>query len=214
LTAAETVLLAITIFVFILGTLFNLAEPATSVTESGQLDELLLALPLLPLVLALVLRRRTQAWRQQEARYHTLVEQLPAVVYVLAADEQATRLYFSSYSTTLTGYTPEEALAQADHWRDWIHLADRKRVLALDAETNATGAPFRAEYRHLRKDGSYVWVLDECVPVRDATGTVIAWQGVVLDITTRVEAEEARTRLAAIVDSAEDALSVAVSRPL
>lgn len=206
LTAAETVLLACTVAIFALGTALNLAESISTAVEPWQLDELLLSLPLLTLVLALVLHRRTSAWRQQESRYRTLVEQLPAVIYILAADERATRLYFSPYLTRLTGYTPAEALAQGDHWLDWVHPEDRQRVVDLDAETSATGAVFRAEYRHLRKDGTYIWVLDECVPVRDDGGAIIVWQGVVLDITSRVESEEVQARLAAIVDSAEDAI--------
>jgi PAS domain S-box-containing protein len=36
-----------------------------------------------------------------------------------------------------------------------------------------------------------MWVHDECVPVRDDTGQIIAWQGVLLDITPRVEAQAA-----------------------
>ncbi|MEZ4565053.1 MAG: PAS domain S-box protein [Thermomicrobiales bacterium] len=149
-------------------------------------------------------RRLTEELRASEARYRTLVEQVPAVIYTLDADEQATRRYFSPYLTDLTGYTPEEALARPEYWLHWVHPADHDRVAALDAADDRL--PFRAEYRHRRKDGSYVWVLDECVPVRNDAGVITSWQGIMLDITPRVEAEEARARLAAIVDSADDAI--------
>ena len=66
--------------------------------------------------------------------------------------------------------------------------------------------PFRTEYRQARKDGSYVWVLDEGIPVFDAAGTIVNWHGVLLDISERVQAEEERARLAAIVESAEDGI--------
>jgi PAS domain S-box-containing protein len=150
-------------------------------------------------------RTLTEELQASEARYRALVEQVPAVIYILGAEEPATRRYFSPFLIELTGYTPEEALAQTGNWLDWVHPEDRTRVEALEVAT-AAGEPFRAEYRHLRKDGSYVWVLDECVPVRDATGALTAWQGILLDISPLVEAEEARARLAAIVDSAEDAI--------
>jgi PAS domain S-box-containing protein len=149
--------------------------------------------------------RLTEELQASEARYRALVEQIPAVIYILDADAQATRRYFSPYLTELTGYTPEEALTQQEFWLAWVHPDDRARVAALDAAT-APGEPFRAEYRHQRKDGSYVWVLDECVPIFDDAGRLSSWQGIMLDITPRVEAEEAQARLAAIVNSAEDAI--------
>jgi PAS domain S-box-containing protein len=61
-------------------------------------------------------RRLTEELRASEARYRSLVEQVPAVIYNLAADEQATRLYFSPYLAELTGYTPEEALSLSTKW--------------------------------------------------------------------------------------------------
>jgi PAS domain S-box-containing protein len=148
----------------------------------------------------------TDDLQASEARYRALVEQVPVVIYLLAADEHATRLYFSPHLTELTGYTPEEALAQQDKWLEWVHPDDRARVEALDVESTAEGRPYRAEYRHRRKDGSYVWVLDECLPIRDENGVQIGWQGILLDITPRKEAEEVKARLAALVDSAEDAI--------
>ncbi len=147
----------------------------------------------------------TEELRESETRYRALVEQVPAVIYNLAPDEQATRRYFSPFVTDLTGFTPEEVLARTDHWLACVHPADRARIEAL-TDASEADEPFRAEYRHLRKDGSYVWVLDEAVPVRDGAGDMTGWQGVMLDITPRIEAEEMRARLAAIVDSAEDAI--------
>ncbi|MDQ2651647.1 MAG: PAS domain S-box protein [Chloroflexota bacterium] len=149
--------------------------------------------------------RLTEELRASEARYRALLEQVPAVIYTLAADEQATRHYFSPYVAELTGFTPEEVVARTEYWLAWVHPADRARVAALESSTEA-GGNFRAEYRLLRKDGSYVWVRDECVPVRDDKGVITDWQGVMLDISPRVEAEDARSRLAAIIDSAEDAI--------
>ncbi len=134
-------------------------------------------------------RRLNEELRASEAKFRTLVEQLPVVVYELAADDRQTPLYYSPFIRHLTGESPEEALAYPSHWLTLVHPEDRARIAAEDARTVASGEPFRAEYRHQRRDGSYVWVRDECVPVRDETGQVVAWQGVMLDMTDRVEAE-------------------------
>ena len=133
-----------------------------------------------------------QRLRASESKYRTLVEQIPAVVYVLAADENQTPLYFSPRIYELTGELPEEVLALKEHWLESVHPDDYERVAAEDTRTSATGEPFQMEYRQLRKDGSYVWVRDECVPVHDETGRVVAWQGVLLDVSARVQLEAAQ----------------------
>jgi PAS domain S-box-containing protein len=153
-------------------------------------------------------RQAEQEVLASEEKYRGLVDHLPAVTYLLAADDAQTAHYFSPRLEALTGFTPEEALARPKgwHWLETIHPDDRARVAAEDARTVVAGEPFRMEYRYIRKDGSFVWVLDECVPVHDAAGQIVAWQGVLLDISDRVRSEEERARLAAIVESAEDGI--------
>jgi PAS domain S-box-containing protein len=130
--------------------------------------------------------------RASESKFRRLVEQIPAVVYLLAADENQTPLYFSPRIQELTGESPDEALALETHWLEQVHPDDYARVAAEDARTSATGEPFQMEYRQVRKDGSYVWVRDECIPVRDESGQVVAWQGVLLDVSARVQLEAAK----------------------
>ena len=53
-----------------------------------------------------------------------------------------------------------------------------------------TGEPFLMEYRYLAKDGSVVWVLDHASLIaRSDAGDPSSFQGVMLDITSRKEAE-------------------------
>ena len=133
-----------------------------------------------------------QQLRASESKYRTLVEQIPAVVYVLAADENQTPLYFSPRIYELTGESPDEALAVKEHWLESVHPDDYARVAAEDERTSASDEPFRMEYRQRRKDGSYVWVRDECVPMHDANGQLVGWQGVLLDVSARVQLEAAQ----------------------
>jgi PAS domain S-box-containing protein len=157
-------------------------------------------------------KRAEEELRASEVRYRTLVEQIPAVVYVLAADENQTPLYFSPRIQELTGETPDEALALKEHWRELVHPDDYARVAAEDQRTSARGDPFQLEYRHRRKDGSYVWIQDECVPLRDEAGEIIAWQGVMLDMSARHRAEDAlrasEARFRALVQNGSDIIVV------
>ena len=106
-----------------------------------------------------------QELRSSEAKYRSLVEHLPAVVYTLANDEQQTTTYFGSQFEALTGVSPEEALEQARRqpWLDFVHPDDRARVMEAERLSESLGTPFRSEHRIARSDGSYVWIRDERV---------------------------------------------------
>ena len=129
--------------------------------------------------------------REAEVRYRSLVENIPAVIYTQQPGEPSVTTYVSPQIETMQGYTPEETLADPEHWTKTLHPEDREWVLAEDERTNRTDERFVAEYRQHAKDGRAVWVRDEAVLVRDDKGTPLYWQGVLLDITERKKAEEA-----------------------
>jgi diguanylate cyclase (GGDEF)-like protein/PAS domain S-box-containing protein len=128
-----------------------------------------------------------------EERYRTLVEQIPAVTYIDPVDSPDTSLYTSPQIERMLGYTPEEWL-ENKLWPRRLHPDDRERVLAADERFEAGGEPFSEEYRLIAKNGSVVWVREEAVAVRDKEGRPLYWQGVILDVTERKEAEEAVRR--------------------
>ena len=130
-------------------------------------------------------KRAEVALRDAEARYRTLVEQIPAVVYTDRASDASRSLYISPRIADLVGYTPEEWLATPDLWQSLLHPEDRARVVSESNRTDASGAPFSQEYRMLARDGGVVWVREESVLVRDAAGAPRFWQGIFIDITER-----------------------------
>ena len=121
--------------------------------------------------------------REAEARYRSLIEQLPVAVYVDAVDDVSTALYLSPQYQQLTGYSPEERLAEPDLWTRMLHPDDRERVLELSSRSNETGEDFDCEYRLVAKDGSVVWVRDHAVMIAGTDGSPAVWQGVLSDIT-------------------------------
>lgn len=140
--------------------------------------------------------RRAQAEvAEAEERYRTLVEQIPAVIYVDEADDVATARYVSPYYETMFGYSPGERLADPELWAKMLHPEDRDRVREESRRSNETGEPFRTEYRMIARDGRVVWVHDEGVLLRDDSGRDLGWQGVLTDITERKWAEEALRRV-------------------
>jgi len=128
--------------------------------------------------------------RAAEARYRTLVEQLPLAIYVNDLDDAATPLYRSPATETITGRAPEEWTANPALLAQIVHPDDRERVLAELAAAAADGAPLSTEYRIVRADGSIVWVLDESAVVHDGEAGRPRRQGYLLDMTAHRSVEE------------------------
>jgi PAS domain S-box-containing protein len=169
-------------------------------------------------------REAEEAGAEARASFQALVEQVPAVVYVDASDDQSTALYMSPRVEALTGYSVEEWLADGGLWTRSLHPDDRERVLTLSRETNRTGEPFRAEYRLRHRNGSYIWVMDEAILIKTEDGRPLHWQGILYDITERRAGEddlrqglererEVADRLRAI-DEMKNAFLAAVSHEL
>jgi PAS domain S-box-containing protein len=92
------------------------------------------------------------------------------------------------------GYTSEEVLADPTLWSRTVHPDDRDRVLAADVESNRDGnGRFSLEYRMISKDGRIVWVEDTSLLVQ-LEGRPPFWQGFLIDITERKQAEEQLAR--------------------
>jgi PAS domain S-box-containing protein len=136
------------------------------------------------------------ARREAEARYRTLVEQLPLITYVDSphSDDEAAD-FVSPQIETILGYTHAEWLSEPTFFIDHLHPDDRERVRSLQAAARETGEPLDIEYRLRAKDGHYVWLWDSYTSVRDATGSPWYSQGFALDVTARKQAEEDREAL-------------------
>jgi PAS domain S-box-containing protein len=116
---------------------------------------------------------------------------LPAAVYLLAVDGGHSLVFISSYIEELAGRTAADMLAQPEPWLSRVHPEDRERVAGAQSRAISAGEPYSFNYRYRRTDGSYLWVWDQCAPVRDRNDRIIAWQGVLLDVSDRVRLAEA-----------------------
>lgn len=135
-------------------------------------------------------KRVEERLRLAEAQYRSLVEQVPAVIYVDRQDACSTNLYTSPQIYPLLGYTPQEFLQDPELWIKILHPQDRAAVIAEHERTNQTGEPFKMEYRLIAKDGRVVWVRDEAVLERSEDGAPLFWRGIWMDITPQKEAEQ------------------------
>jgi diguanylate cyclase (GGDEF)-like protein/PAS domain S-box-containing protein len=134
-------------------------------------------------------KRAEKQLREVEVRYRTLVEQIPAVTYVGALDEERTSIYMSPQVERLTGYAQSEFAANPQLWSTLVHSDDRERVTADAARAAETGEPFVCEYQLIRQGGEVIWVRDEAVVMLGEAGAPRFWQGVMVDVTDRKHAE-------------------------
>jgi two-component system, sensor histidine kinase and response regulator len=124
------------------------------------------------------------------AKYRTLVEQIPAVVYLGEYGEHGDWLYISPQLERVLGYTPEEWLAHPHPMASFTHPDDLPAVREEEERSRASGEPFRAEYRMQAKDGRWLWILDEATPVLDQDDRPFVLQGVMYDISERKRSEQ------------------------
>jgi PAS domain S-box-containing protein len=126
---------------------------------------------------------------ESQARYRSLVEHLPAVVYLDTDEVRPKTMYISPNAEAILGYPAERFLEPNDFWIDTVHPDDLPGVMEAWDESMETGETFDMEYRVLGSDGAEIWVHDRTVLARDDEGNRTHWQGVLVDITDRVRAE-------------------------
>jgi PAS domain S-box-containing protein len=135
-------------------------------------------------------RASMQASKRAEARYRTLVEQIPAVTFMASLEEGENEIYIGPQIESLLGYTQKEWLDDPVLWFHRMHPEDQGRWNAEFARGCAVGGPFRADCRFFARDGRTVWVHGEARVVRDDEGRPLFIQGVAFDITDIKDVEE------------------------
>jgi PAS domain S-box-containing protein len=168
------------------------------VRRSGAIADISLSVALLSgeAGLAVIVRDITAAkeaerrLHEAEARYRTLVEQLPLATYIDSSDALGGSTYLSPQIEQIMGYAPAEWLSDPQLFSKRLHPDDRDRVLGEIRRATAAHEPVLQEYRVIAKDGRTVWLRDSAVSVTDEDGKPLYRQGYVVDVTEQKNAEE------------------------
>ncbi len=131
-----------------------------------------------------------------------VIDTVPAMGWASGPD--GLRIYFNRAWLEFTGRTLKQELG--DGWAEGIHPDDRQRCLDACHSSMSSRQTFEMEYRLRRADGEFRWVLSHGEPRFSDQGIFEGHVGSCLDITERKAAEEMRSRLAAIVESSDDAI--------
>ncbi len=140
-----------------------------------------------------------------EAKYRTLVEQIPAVVFMIYLDRGISEAYVSPQIVPLLGFSQQEWLEDPVRWHERIHPGDRARWNVEAADLFLAGNPLRSVYRVIARDGRVVWFHCEAKMVRRENGQPWFIHGVGFEITELKETEHAlkeeRNFASAILDT-------------
>jgi PAS domain S-box-containing protein len=123
------------------------------------------------------------------ARYQTLVEQIPAVVFMAYLDRGIGEAYVSPQIELMLGFTQEEWLNDPVRWYQQIHPEDKGRWSTEAAQMFLSGEPLRSVYRVIARGGQVIWFHCEAKMVRDENGEPWFIHGVAFDITELKQAE-------------------------
>jgi PAS domain S-box-containing protein len=131
------------------------------------------------------------ALSEVDARYRTLVEQIPAVVFMAFLDKGIGEAYVSPQIEAMLGFTQEEWLNDPVRWYQQIHPEDKERWSVEAADLFISGQPLKSLYRVVARDGHVVWFHCEAKMVRNADGQPWFIHGVAFDISELKAAEAA-----------------------
>jgi len=133
------------------------------------------------------------ALQESELRYRTLVDQLPAIVYIDELSNGASQTKFvSPQMDRMLGYTPDEWIRGGAHsWENSIHPDDRMRVVGEYRRCVETGQGMDCEYRLAARNGHFVWVRDRSTTLTNPDGRPRLIHGIIFDVTAAKQLEDA-----------------------
>jgi two-component system sensor histidine kinase/response regulator len=135
--------------------------------------------------------------RTSEANYRLLADNAADCIFWLGADGRYK--YISPACAGITGYSPEELIADPEIAMRIIHPDDRE-AFRQHLAANHVADEGEIEFRITHKDGSKRWLSHHCQPIYSESGEYLGRTGANRDITARMDAEELLHKLSQAVE--------------
>jgi PAS domain S-box-containing protein len=153
-------------------------------------------------------RAQTQAQlRASEQRYRSLFESVPIGLY--RSTPEGRIVDANDALVQMLGYPSREKLLETPAQALFCDPADRQR---WQAEMDAKDVVSYFVTQLKRYDGTPIWVVDRARAVRDPQGTILYYDGSLVDITEQRRSEEAlrasEARYRALVESSPDGIGI------
>jgi PAS domain S-box-containing protein len=127
--------------------------------------------------------------RQSEAKFRSLVGNIPGAVYRTRIDDWS-HVYLSDMAEEITGYSAADIMSgKVSQSIERVHPDDRALVVKTTLEAIEHRSPYSLEFRIIHRDGSIRWVLEKCMIGQVEGSGEYFFDGVIIDITDRKRAE-------------------------
>lgn len=136
-------------------------------------------------------REAEEALRLSEERYRLLTERVPDALFRIRLDPALEVEFFSHAVFCVLGVQPEYLQGDPRKLLSLVTPDDRSAL----KDSWAAPDPGPMVIRWLRPDGADVWTEQRIVAIRDRDGRMTAVEGMLRDITERVQAEDRRRQL-------------------
>lgn len=124
---------------------------------------------------------------ESERLFRKVADEAPALIWRSGVDKAYD--WFNQGWLDFTGRTIDAEIGHS--WPEQIHPEDRKRAIKVYSENFDARKIFSMEYRMLRHDGQYRWLLVRGAPRFSSQGEFLGFIGTCLDIHERHEAVSA-----------------------
>lgn len=132
------------------------------------------------------LKRVEESLRESEEKYRALFEESKDVIFISTQD--GTFLDINPAGVNMFGYSSKEEMLKIDIYKD-LYFDSRMRE-EIKLNLNQYGFVKDYEFALKRKDGQHVNVIMTATTVRDEDGKVIAYRGIMRDITEQRSLEQ------------------------
>ena len=135
-------------------------------------------------------REMEEKIRKNEEQYSSLIKNIPGASFRCQINKNWDVLFISDAIQELSGWKVSDFHEKRVSLADLVHSDDNEKVLKAINQARAGNQTYTVEYRLNHKAGHYLWVLENGTIVLDKDQAPHWIDGVILDISQRVEMED------------------------
>jgi PAS domain S-box-containing protein len=155
-------------------------------------------------------KRDHGALRESDERFRVIADTSPVMIWMSDCSGGCT--YFNQHWLEFTGQPIAEQLN--DGWLRGVHSDDGQRCMETYLRAFHAREAFRMEYRLLRADGEYRWILDCGVPRYNPDHTFAGFIGSATDVNDSKKAEQTLRHLSGQLINAQEQERKYIAREL